>query len=248
LASAVARSDLRAAMESFRVAVTVASLGYAALSLTGCAGPPSKEKVPNFVPYFSYEGDLEVKGSGSISTDEKNSENLPQQILSFRLTGVDPKCDSVPEGVGNACGIHIHAGMSCGGDALGHYWNKNEIEVDPWKHVTYKTEHGQAQIKGESVITGLTPLEVSGHTVIVHDHTGARIACGIIGGSASSTTKLFELNGYAISGPLPVAALTALVCGSLVAAVAFAVRFHRRNVLAMDAPEDSTELEVAMEE
>jgi len=48
---------------------------------------------------------------------------------------VDPDCASgAAEGVGNSCGLHIHAGKSCAADAMGHYYNP-ALPSDPWATV-----------------------------------------------------------------------------------------------------------------
>jgi hypothetical protein len=130
-----------------------------------------KLKVDDFVPYFSYEGDLAVKG-------KVNSEGLTAgQKLSWDLAGMDPKCEGGPGDKPNSCGVHIHKGQSCKEDALGHYYATPE---DPWKTITYTSKNGKASGKNVEVTTDLTNADVMGRTFIVHNFEGARVACGIL--------------------------------------------------------------------
>jgi hypothetical protein len=143
---------------------------------------PKQEIVNAFVPYFSYQGDLRVSGTVLVGSTGVLGEAA--QVLQWMLQGVDPACKSVPSGVPNACGVHIHQGMDCTSDALGHFYNQTSIGEDPWLAITYKarkffgTYH--AIEKNAPVVTGLTGFDVLGHTMIVHDSQGARIACGIL--------------------------------------------------------------------
>ena len=36
----------------------------------------------------------------------------------------------------NSCGIHIHSGMTCTGNALGHYYT-GSVTTDPWTTIAY---------------------------------------------------------------------------------------------------------------
>jgi len=139
--------------------------------------PPARQMVVEFAKYFSYTGHLKV--SGSMSVDGTGLLKSAAQTIGWNLYGVDPACWTVPSGVKNACGIHIHKGQSCYADAEGHYWNNTLIPDDPWATVTYNS-FGLWTLGTAKVITGLTNYQVLNHTMIVHDSTGARIACGII--------------------------------------------------------------------
>lgn len=156
------------------------------LMVTSFAGPapsPSsngKLMVTSFVPYFNYQGSLKVQGTGAIESNRRNPSALGKQIISFDLEGVDTLCSGNPPDVANACGIHIHNGVSCGVDALGHYWNTKLVTVDPWKYVTYHSVGTNAKLDEVLLMTGLDGFDINGHTMIVHDSTGLRIACGIV--------------------------------------------------------------------
>lgn len=144
---------------------------------------PKKLSVNGFVPYVGYTGDLKV--DGKVDAGGEEVDDAFAQDLSWYLQGVDPECSQAPQpDVSNACGIHIHAGMSCYANADGHYWNETEFPEDPWKSVVYKSWSNPwgvfAWQHSEAVITGLQNSAANGHTMIVHDATGARVACGIL--------------------------------------------------------------------
>lgn len=166
--------------------------------------PRALQYVVAFTPYFDYKGPLNV--SGSVSVEGAGLLKSATQTVAWQLKGVDPGCETVPEGVKNACGIHIHEGKSCYADAGGHYWNTSLFEVDPWATVAYKTEtfksYAWSSETGVAVATGLTNYEVLGHTVIVHDHTGARVACGVITPQRLTVNALVSYFDY--KGPLHV--------------------------------------------
>merc|ERR1712048_614267 len=138
---------------------------------------PKQEIVNAFVPYYSYHGNLQV--SGSVLVSSKGVLGEAAQVLQWTLAGVDPACEAVPSGVDNACGVHIHQGMDCTSNALGHYYNETSISKDPWLAITYKAIKSffgtyYAIESNAHVVTGLTSFDVLGHTMIVHDSTGAR--------------------------------------------------------------------------
>lgn len=143
---------------------------------------PQKEIVNAFVAYFSYTGSLEVSGSVFVEGNGVLAE--ASQELHWILYGVDPACASGPGDAGNSCGVHIHTGMDCTSNAGGHYWNSTAISEDPWATISYTTKNflgkDYAFAYNVQVVTGLTNFDTLGHTLIVHDYTGARIACGIL--------------------------------------------------------------------
>jgi len=104
------------------------------------------------------------------------------QVMTYKLRGTDPDCGvNPPAGVENACGIHIHVGRDCtdASSIGGHFWNKSTSSSDPWQNVTYHTLGSEASVETNPVIvhTGLTSKEIEGRVVVVHDATGARVAC-----------------------------------------------------------------------
>eukprot|EP00418_Pyrodinium_bahamense_P058850 CAMPEP_0179167046 /NCGR_PEP_ID=MMETSP0796-20121207/82105_1 /TAXON_ID=73915 /ORGANISM="Pyrodinium bahamense, Strain pbaha01" /LENGTH=392 /DNA_ID=CAMNT_0020869699 /DNA_START=41 /DNA_END=1219 /DNA_ORIENTATION=+ len=123
----------------------------------------------------SYTGVLQVSGMLRITSTGEGA--AAQHMLDWHLEGADPLCGTVPiTSVPGACGLHIHEGMDCASEVGGHYFAPTP--ADPWGKVTYSVLNGGSDGHGVVVVTGLTPDQVNGHTVIVHDSTGAKAACG----------------------------------------------------------------------
>merc|ERR1711907_296560 len=103
--------------------------------------------------------------------------------MSYSISGTEAKeCKTPPEGVANACGIHIHEGTTCDdADAVGgHYYNKTSVASDPWPAVTYSTSvDGSATGEVQSIEIG-TELDISGRALVVHDSAGVRVACALL--------------------------------------------------------------------
>jgi hypothetical protein len=129
-------------------------------------------KTISFQPYPGYTGVLKVEGEALVWSLLKTA------WVQFSIAGVEEECTQTPEGVANACGIHIHEGKTCE-DATqvgGHFYDSS-IASDPWASQVYLARDGGA--------TGLFPTkigtdDVAGRTLVVHDKTGARVACGLI--------------------------------------------------------------------
>jgi len=91
---------------------------------------------------------------------------------------VETDCKRTPDGVANACGIHIHEGETCDdAEQVGGHFFDGSIPSDPWASQVYSTRHGAA--------SGLFPTkigtdDIAGRALVVHDKTGARVACGLI--------------------------------------------------------------------
>jgi len=91
-------------------------------------------------------------------------------------------CAPDSAGKANSCGIHIHAGSDCETDQRGHYYDSNQVDVDPWKSVRLQSygKYGyQSNIK-----LGLDATQAAGNiegkVFIVHNGNGQRIWCGKI--------------------------------------------------------------------
>lgn len=128
-------------------------------------------KVASFMPYFSYDGALRVRGLMRIREPLQGN-----QIVDFDLMGIDPECKSTLPQVPNACGIHVHSATACVGDAGDHLWNRGAVDYDPWQTVRYTTYLG-GSFGSFRLYTGMTNTELSNHVVVVHDHSGVRISC-----------------------------------------------------------------------
>jgi len=141
--------------------------------------PPSSTKriSVDLKPYPGYTGDLAVKGLAGAWLSGANAG------VWWALSGLETEnCRMVPEGVGNACGIHIHTGMDCT-DATsigGHYFDADAVESDPWAPISYES-FGDGLSAGHAQDINIGENQViEGRALVVHDSTGARVACGEI--------------------------------------------------------------------
>jgi len=143
---------------------------------------PRPQVIKKFVPHAGYTGPLKVKGKMKIRTTPVAPFT---QKLEWHLSGVDPKCGVTNiTGIKGACGIHIHEGTDCSKDTAGHYYTGDH---DPWGVIHYTSKNGRANLGGKkdpsgivNVVTGHSADAINGHTVAVHDSTGAKVACGLI--------------------------------------------------------------------
>merc|ERR1712194_972494 len=126
-------------------------------------------------PYPGYAGDLTVQGS----VGAYYSESRGKVFMEYKLSGVEADlCKTAPAGVGNACGIHIHEGKTCD-DATqvgGHYFS---VDSDPWGAITYSSDF-RGRSTGTAKVAVGAGLDISGRAMVVHDSTGARVACALL--------------------------------------------------------------------
>jgi len=141
----------------------------------------------NLAAYPGYVGDLKVTGDINAYLAPTGHAHLV-----YDLQGLEDACKTTLreslEGVGNACGIHIHEGKSCD-DATavgGHYYDVGSISSDPWSPLGYNSKYGHAQ-GGVKAIIGKGE-DIAGRAVVVHDSTGARVACALL------SSKLAEMD------------------------------------------------------
>jgi len=130
------------------------------------------------------------------------------------LTGLMANMASPVSSVPNSDGYHIHTDSSCeNGAAAGtHYYPGRTI--DPWASVTWAS--GDSGVATFSVtmsdfsLRGVNP--VAGRAFVIHDMTGARVACGLIGTADSAEGSSAEVSGWGM-GVIPAAwaAVAALV-------------------------------------
>jgi len=140
----------------------------------------SWEKYPGYAGALTASGEVVIRNVGDKGL---------AQVVAFHLEGVDAACGVANmTGVANACGIHVHAGKSCAvaAEVGGHYWNKTAQETDPWLVVGYVAPGGKAAGITTPIATGVS--SVQDRTFVVHDSTGARIACHRIG--STDTTRI----------------------------------------------------------
>ena len=126
----------------------------------------------------SNSGDDDDGGGGCVRTT---------QSFSYSLAGVDMACDSGAGASPNSCGIHIHSGSSCATDAAGHYF-VDPVSSDPWTSIGYTSTAGAAS-STVSVDTGGAESDLKGRAVIVHDFSGARIACALLTRSGDGSSS-----------------------------------------------------------
>jgi len=145
----------------------------------------STHTVPRFVKYPGSSTKLNVVGHMTIATNGRGDQAA--QTLRWSMSGLDTAC---VEGwleiarPANSCGVHIHTGTSCDTAAGvgGHFWDNDQLESDPWKTTVYSAEGGSSvqTSVSELAVTGLSSDAILGRVMVVHDSTGARIACGVI--------------------------------------------------------------------
>jgi len=156
-------------------------------------------------PYPEYAGDLEVAGDVNAYLSKEGN-----AFISYTLRGVEAACAKTPEGVANACGIHIHEGNCDSAAAVGgHYYASDS---DPWGALGYNTKFGRFASGFVEAAVG-QGLDISGRSVVVHDSTGARVACATLPSKleahkpnivelAESVTDLSTLVAAVVAGDL----------------------------------------------
>merc|ERR1711957_579502 len=103
--------------------------------------------------------------------------------MEYSLENVDTQClTTAIRAAGNACGIHVHVG-SCTSDeeVAGHYWDEQKVTEDPWEQVVYFSDGDGKTGATISVQIGTGKAVESMLSVVVHDMTGARVACADVG-------------------------------------------------------------------
>merc|ERR1719174_1784253 len=137
-------------------------------------------------PYPGYKGPMKVAGGVNAYLAESGD-----AYLNYNLKGLDLACKTPPEGVANACGIHIHEGKTCDdADSVGgHYYDGDSISEDPWSPVTYQAS-ADGTSKGKTSAGIGAGQDIDGRAIVVHDKTGARVACALIEGKLESSVTL----------------------------------------------------------
>lgn len=140
--------------------------------------------------YPGYLGEFGVRGSVRITALPalSNGIHVGHLKLQWLLAGVDTLCNETLksrgyDGVKNACGLHIHEGTACSNHTLvgGHFFHPaHSNETDPWADFTY-TANSTGVSEGEgSIGLGLGLADIMSRAFVIHDHTGGRIACGLL--------------------------------------------------------------------
>jgi len=151
--------------------------------LNACVSPPGMDTavapspatvvtVTNFLPYpgtkFSVIGSVIMK---FVNTNVS---------MDYHLQNTDAKCVHAT-GVANSFGLHIHMGKTCSNatEIAGHYYD-NSTGVDPWLSTMYVSDNQGVANGAASVNFGYSYATSAGRAVIVHDQSGARMACALI--------------------------------------------------------------------
>ena len=123
------------------------------------AGQVSLGLYPGYVP-----ANPQISPSGTLYIDEVQGSNM------IRIRGV-------MAGLIGSGQWHIHTGYSC--DAAGGHYFPN-MATDPWNKVTYTSNNMHVTSVDKSMpffsLMGVNP--VLGRTVVVHDASGVKVACG----------------------------------------------------------------------
>jgi len=124
-------------------------------------------------PYPGYAGDLAIDGKVDAYLSRTGN-----AYVTYELSGVEDVCTTTPEGVSNACGIHIHEGKTCDDASAvgGHYYG---VDSDPWGALVYNTKYGKYASGSVKAAIG-QGQDISGRAVVVHDSTGGRVACATL--------------------------------------------------------------------
>jgi hypothetical protein len=142
---------------------------------------------------------MEIKGSSNVAALQDGypgytGENTAngQVTVSDGGTGdsltLDYKLWLQGDTVGTSGGLHIHAGVSCdSADLVGpHYWAGGD---DPWGDYKWTNPGTNGYSNGTITATLQYPLRSNvGHAVVIHDNSGARIACTTISGDYYKST------------------------------------------------------------
>lgn len=166
-----------------------------------------------FGKYAGYMGTLVVRGSVAIHqvTSIRDSRR-PAAVMEYSLEGVDERClTSVTRALANSCGIHVHSGPCS--DAGGHFFSTGQS--DPWSQVVYFAD--DVGRTGTSVSVqiqvGETTASMIGRSLVVHDFSGARVACApITAEPAAASPKI--LNGAPATARRGAAVAMALAASS----------------------------------
>jgi Cu/Zn superoxide dismutase len=134
--------------------------------------------------YFNYEGDARVESTSLVEVGMLEDGSSAFIKHNLEVDGLDGGCTNEVCSGSNCCGIHIHEGTSCTEDAEGHYY---DADSDPWVAVRYTNSPGQVQ----SQLIDMGIDNIVGRTLIVHDATGARIACYVLSETSNSAVSLW---------------------------------------------------------
>ena len=160
----------------------------------GIVGNPTTA-VATLTAYPDYSGGLSVDGTIAVTEMLRPSGGI---YVFGTLTGLEASV--------TGAGIHIHSGVSCAttDGPAGHFYP--QMDVDPWLTTTYDSNgDGVATVAFDVAQFTLTDgWPVAGRTVVVHDSSGTRIACGVLESTAGEVSSIGTYpgssTGYSVLG------------------------------------------------
>jgi hypothetical protein len=158
---------------------TVKNAAYASNTVEW--GGMSWNEYPAYAGYTP--GKFDVRSS-SFEVQPTISSNVVR--LSWNNLYADPACvNGANSSAANSCGIHIHAGESCASHDVvqGHYYVGT---TDPWTAVGYSGYPSEGSVY---VDIGVAYATAWNRAIVVHDHTGARIACQLLYANVPSSLE-----------------------------------------------------------
>jgi hypothetical protein len=153
--------------------------------------------------YAVYSANL-AQLSGSGVSGEVTVFLTPSGLVGVgSATGLEPSLTAAPLGTdctaANGCGAHVHEGTSCKDSNTqgGHFFDEYP---DPWATIRYaKTDADGVANFSFSVPTSSSAI--GGKAFIVHDSSGARVACGTLSFVANTrSVNFFALGNSGVSG------------------------------------------------
>lgn len=108
----------------------------------------------------------------------------PGNRFSWSLSGLEGSASG---------GIHIHANSDCGAPG-GHHWDSVTFpSADPWVATKWVSDADGGATGGFDVdeLAGAFGFDAnSGHVVVVHDASGAKVACGVLGAYSTDEVEV----------------------------------------------------------
>jgi len=179
---------------------------------------------------------------GSVVAGTVTVSATPSSLtLLANLTGLPPS---------TTAGIHIHSGTSCADAANvgGHWWNATV--ADPWNNINYTSDTagvGLVQVSLTAQQLGYNPQGCTGHCVVVHTSTNARIACGVLDPQPTSAPMAPKATA-STSDPLPVYS-PLIIIGQVVGGICLLLLITAIVLVRMEESHNSKKFEfIKMEE
>jgi Cu/Zn superoxide dismutase len=149
--------------------------------------------------YPGYTGALAVSGSVRVFPKDATT-----QTVSFVLAGLEASK------IGQ---VHVHTGTSCAaaGDVGGHYWKGAGGATDPWtkENCPVSSNTAGVAIGSFDLAYGYDTMGSLARTVVVHDSSGARVACGVLSGELAATPTAAPIAAPTAAAPTAPTAPTA---------------------------------------